>query len=299
MTLTVNSTISSILDDTILTVWLSTTWTSSNSSVVSITSKGKKTCTIRANAEGTARIQGDVFWSSVAAASHTIDYWDIKVEGGVITITASPSGGTVSKGTKVTLSTNPSGSNIYYTLDGSTPNSYSKSYSSSGITIDKDCTLKAIAMKSGYTTSNILTAKYTVTPSIGDSFTAKTAEGVNMKFEIIDATAKTCKVAKLAIDQKTSGKITIPSSINGYKVTSVEDRAFASCSNLTSIEIPNTVTSIGDGAFMHCSGLTSINIPNSVTNMGNSVFYGCSGFTSINIPNSVTKIGEGAFESCM
>ena len=59
-----------------------------------------------------------------------------------------------------------------------------------------------------------------------------------------------------------------------------------------------SVTSIGDYAFSHCSELVSINIPNSVTSIGHYAFYGCSGLTSVTIPNSVTSIGMLAFENC-
>ena len=70
-------------------------------------------------------------------------------------------------------------------------------------------------------------------------------------------------------------------------------------SNLTSIEIPNSVTSIGDYAFQNCSGLTGeLVIPNSVTSIGNKAFFYCSSLTSVTIGNSVTSIGEEAFREC-
>ena len=120
--------------------------------------------------------------------------------------------------------------------------------------------------------------------------------------------------------------ITIPSN-----VTSIGPIAFYACSGLTSITIPSSVTSIGTNAISGCSGLTSITvetnnpvydsrnscnaiikkssnqlvvgckntiIPSSVTSIGYSAFYGCSGLSSITIPSSVTSIGNYAFSFC-
>ena len=81
--------------------------------------------------------------------------------------------------------------------------------------------------------------------------------------------------SNLYLDEYT-GKVTIPESVTNEGTT-------------------YSVTSIGNGAFAYCTGLTSIAIPNSVTSIGNSAFYKCSSLTSIEIPNSVTSIGQYAF----
>ena len=99
-----------------------------------------------------------------------------------------------------------------------------------------------------------------------------------------------------------SGRVVIPENVSykgkSYKVTSIGDRAFVGCRDLTSIIIPNSVTSIGDGAFISCKGLTSITIPNSVKSIGLGAFEWCDGLISISIPYSVKSIGQCAFLGC-
>ena len=92
---------------------------------------------------------------------------------------------------------------------------------------------------------------------------------------------------------KTASSFIIPNS-----VTSISEKAFDDCENLTSVTIPNSVTSIGDKAFFGCENLTSVTIPNSVTSIGKDTFGFCTSLTSVTIPNSVTSIGDEAFENC-
>ena len=100
-------------------------------------------------------------------------------------------------------------------------------------------------------------------------------------------------------DRNASGSLNIPSIYNGLPVTSIGDFAFVSCTNLSSITIPDSVTSIGNSAFSNCTSLTSITIPDSVTSIGSQAFDSCSSLTSITIPDSVTSIGSWAFFYCM
>ena len=72
-------------------------------------------------------------------------------------------------------------------------------------------------------------------------------------------------------------------------VTSIGDSAFAGCTGLTSIDIPDSVTSIDDRAFSECSGLTSIVIPNSVKYIGHEAFAYCRGLTSITFNGTIAQ----------
>ena len=89
---------------------------------------------------------------------------------------------------------------------------------------------------------------------------------------------------------------TIPSTINGYKVTRIGDFAFSS-SSLTSVDIPNTVTSIGEYAFC-MSELIIIYIPDSVTEIGDSAFSLCESLKEIALGKNLKTIGNRAFECC-
>ena len=81
-------------------------------------------------------------------------------------------------------------------------------------------------------------------------------------------------------------------------ITIISENAFASCTSLTSVTIPNSVTTIDQDAFQCCESLTSITIPNSVTNINHAAFWGCENLISITIPNSVTNIGVSVFREC-
>ncbi len=72
---------------------------------------------------------------------------------------------------------------------------------------------------------------------------------------------------------------TIPVSSPGY-VYSIGDYAFAGCTSLTNITIPDGID-IGAFAFNGCTGLTQLTLPNSNCTIGTYCFAGCSSLTKI------------------
>ena len=108
---------------------------------------------------------------------------------------------------------------------------------------------------------------------------------------------KVC-MAVCAITPDENGHVTIPDDWSGLAKGAIPSSAFASCSALQSVTIPDSVTSIGNYAFGSCSALQSITIPDSVTSIGNMAFTHCYLLQSVTIPDSVTSIGYSAFKSC-
>lgn len=72
-----------------------------------------------------------------------------------------PAAGTYDAVQNVTLTCGTDGAKIYYTTDLSTPTVASTLYTGA-ITVDKTTTIKAIAVKEGYTSSNVVTAVYII-----------------------------------------------------------------------------------------------------------------------------------------
>ena len=98
------------------------------------------------------------------------------------------------------------------------------------------------------------------------------------------------------------GDIVIPSSYEGLPVTVVEETAFMNCSEITSVQLPDTIASIGKYAFANCTKLVSINIPGSVNGLYEATFYKCTSLTDITIGEGVgfigTRTGMGCFREC-
>ena len=83
-------------------------------------------------------------------------------------------------------------------------------------------------------------------------------------------------------------------------ITTIGSYAFYGCSQLTSVELPNTITSIGQYAFDGCRSLTSIEIPNSVVSIGQSAFHSCSGLKNVTFQenSTLTELPNNCFAYC-
>lgn len=93
-------------------------------------------------------------------------------------------------------------------------------------------------------------------------------------------------------------EVTIPSKIDGYTVTGVENM---DTSNVRKIVMPDTVTYIGESAFADSSDgvpLEEVVLSKNLKTIGPWAFSRCFELKSIDIPESVNEIEYGAFSGC-
>lgn len=88
-------------------------------------------------------------------------------------------------------------------------------------------------------------------------------------------------------------------SVELSEVVNIGVSAFAHCTSLKSIVIPESVNqSIGDSAFLNCTSLEKVTINGDIQLIGAAAFLNCENLKSVNIPKSVGYIGADAFEFC-
>ena len=134
------------------------TWTSSEDSIATVSATGLVTGFSAGTATITVTTQDGNYTASI----------NVRVTAPVAQPKASPSGGSVGVGTKVTLTTTTPGADIYYTLNKSTPNTNSNKYTKP-IPIEEPVTIKAIAVKAGMDDSTMLSVSYSLAKAIEDT----------------------------------------------------------------------------------------------------------------------------------
>ncbi|WP_369299063.1 leucine-rich repeat protein [uncultured Neglectibacter sp.] len=96
-----------------------------------------------------------------------------------------------------------------------------------------------------------------------------------------------------------TGDLTIPSSIQNVAVTSIADRAFSGCIEMTSVTVPSSVRTIGDEAFASLTSLQSVTIKEGATRLGKNAFRYCYALTDVSLPSTLTSIDSSAFSACL
>ena len=177
------------------------------------------------------------------------------------------------------------GKNLTWTLDSEGTLTISGSgkmkdyYSNNAPWQENGTAIKSIVFSSGIT--NI--GNYSFYCCTAESFTLSLPDSIE-------------SIGKLAFFKTAlEGELEFP-----QQLKSIETHAFELCKKITEIRFSgNQLTSIGDYAFADCTGLKQLQIPNSVLQIGEYAFVGCMNLSGdLIIPDSVTTIKSYAFQNC-
>lgn len=94
-----------------------------------------------------------------------------------------------------------------------------------------------------------------------------------------------------------SKDVTVPALYEGKAVTHLK-LAFYQNTQISSVELPDSIVEIGDLAFSGCASLAEIKFGSGLKTVGASAFANCSSLTSVSFPDSLEKVNNYAFSGC-
>ena len=232
---------------------------------------------------------------------------------------ANPPGGTYSGNQSVTLTSATEGVAIYYTTNGNTLTTSSVLYTSP-IVVSENTTIMAIAVRSGMTNSDVLTAAYTITnPELGPLTEVKWLEilqdiEADSAFNgTLDLSAYTRSDSATDNGLRSDGtfdpdssilvgkskivSLILPSTTTGIAGGTISSPTFSHFTNLETFS-GTMLSTIGDYAFAESTSLAITTLPAFLTSIGIGAFQGCTGITEITLPAELSFIGDGAFQDC-
>ena len=90
--------------------------------------------------------------------------------------------------------------------------------------------------------------------------------------------------------------MTVPSKINGYQVSTIEDYAFINNTTLKEVTIEEGITAIGMSAFSGCKNLAEVKLNKELQQIDSYAFSGCTALKEILFPrNESLALGDYAF----
>lgn len=80
-------------------------------------------------------------------------------------------------------------------------------------------------------------------------------------------------------------------------LTVIPESAFASCTLLKAVSLPNSITEIKDKAFASCSQIKTFTMPSTQIKLGHDILQSSGSGLELTLPANVTQFYEDTFES--
>lgn len=184
---------------------------------------------------------------------------------------------------------------IYYTINNSEPTKENGILYTGSFTLERNLTVKAIAVKDKHFNSRVRT--YIVT-GLNNSFMVD-----GLAYRLADNTLE--DVVEVTSGSETQETIVIPESVTyndvTYPVVRIGDNAFSglywSGKNVTKFVLPKTIKSIGNSAFYDNYRLKEIVLNEGLETIGENAFGYAYDLEEISIPSTVISIGQNAFNT--
>lgn len=130
-----------------------------------------------------------------------------------------------------------------------------------------------------------------------DAWTVKVGD---INYQVISPTSGLAAVVGGAT--KYSGNVVIPNTVTTRgqecKVVSIGGYAFDGCSNLTSVQFPDSLIAIVNYAFRKCPRLKYVTVPSTVRLISEAAFSTCDSLQEVILPTALKRIENVVFQNC-
>ena len=111
-----------------------------------------------------------------------------------------------------------------------------------------------------------------------------------LKTIIIPSTVK--RIEQNAFKNNTTLENVIIQEKDGEGVEYIGNSAFEGCSNLQTINLPDTITTIGGSCFRNCTKINNVKLPSNLKTLNGQTFAGCTNLQNIELPQNLESLNS-------
>ncbi len=115
---------------------------------------------------------------------------------------------------------------------------------------------------------------------------------------LINSDGKTAELKRVYLPYSYA-EVDVPTEIEGYKITTIGEKAYAGNFTVEKITVGQNIKSIGAKAFMSCYELKEVVLNEKITAIPDDCFFSCPKLETVVLPDTVKSIGDDAFYGCV